>query len=215
MGPAKHTVSVEALKELPQAISDPIAVFHSARPESPNAFVIMTELKDINGDTVVAAIHLSRRIAHHEVNHIAGLYGKNRKKWFGEEAEAGRLRYINKEKAVKWSQSVGQLFLPKEVTRSGSKTSVLTERDFVKPDHDEGISFKKGSFKQQVRDEYEGQQLYQREKGESLDRIQTPEFKESEQEIRNLLAKKIKPADGHRIESRDERGESTEKRERR
>lgn len=132
----KHGIAVDTLKQIPSQLHDPIMVFDSAT--EPNSLVVMTELKDTKGKTIIAAIHLSKQYGRHEVNNVASIYGKDRNRWFSEQIEKGRLRYINEIKASNWFMTLG-LQLPKvRGTIQGSKIRILTEKDFVKPEIDEG-----------------------------------------------------------------------------
>lgn len=53
----KHDISLDEIKNLPQAVADPIMVFKSVTV--PNAFVILTELTDKSGNSVVSAMHMN------------------------------------------------------------------------------------------------------------------------------------------------------------
>ena len=65
------------------------------------------------------------------VNDIASVYGKDKENFFVKEIEAGRLRYLDKEKSRKWAQSAG-LYLPGEATLlAASDKTILSEEDLV------------------------------------------------------------------------------------
>ena len=132
----KHgRITLSQLQSLPSYLSRPIAVFESK--SHGNSFVVMMEMKDKDGDTVVAAIHIEKQKGKNVVNDIASVYGKDSNEFFVNEAKAGRIRYLDENKSRDWSQSSG-LYLPTESDLiAASKSKVLTERDVVK---DESVS---------------------------------------------------------------------------
>ena len=88
-------------------------VFKSAT--TPNAYVILTEMTDKNGDSVVTAMHLNKQNGFNFVNRIASVYGKEHiGNFVTKQADAGNLLYVDKNKSQQWSQSRG-LRLPKLV----------------------------------------------------------------------------------------------------
>ncbi|MDR0515417.1 MAG: hypothetical protein LBH25_00020 [Fibromonadaceae bacterium] len=88
-----HPFDLSEVKDLPQAIQDPIMIFDSkTRADSK---VILTELKS-NGVNFVVAMEMSRKKGSIEVNSIRSIYPKdNIAHWI----EDGLLKYENKEKA--------------------------------------------------------------------------------------------------------------------
>jgi len=130
----KHGIPVDAIKQLPEQLIDPVMVFDSATVE--NSLVIMTELQH-EGKTIIAAIHLSRQSGRHVVNDIASIYGKDDDSWFKRQIDNGLLRYVNKEKSRRWFMTRG-LQLPKvRGTSRDSKYTILFDTDIVKPTEDE------------------------------------------------------------------------------
>jgi hypothetical protein len=126
----KHgRIGIQELMDLPLYLDRPIMVFDSKA--HPGALVVMTEIVDADGDTVVTAIHLAKAKRHHVVNDIASVYGKDSTGFFLREIGAGRLRYIDKNKSRRWAQSAG-LYLPGEAFPSATKKILLTEEDLVK-----------------------------------------------------------------------------------
>lgn len=130
----KHGIHPDTLRKLPSHLLSPVMVFDSAT--EPGTLVVMTGLKDQKGHTIVAALHPSRRYGRHEVHILASFYGKDRNRWFVEQVEAGRLRYIDKKRASDWLMTLG-LQLPKvRGTNQGSNSNILTDEDFVKENRD-------------------------------------------------------------------------------
>ena len=72
----KHpTITPEILNTLPEALVDPIAVFKSDNPKTPNNKVIFTE-HEIDGKPVIAAIEFSSQRGGMAVNAIRSVYEK-------------------------------------------------------------------------------------------------------------------------------------------
>ena len=130
----KHKLSLEDLKKIPVQLNDPIMVFESeSHPQT--SFVIMTEITDQDGDTVIVAIHLDKQVGRHVVNDIASIYGKDEDRWFQNQILKGNLKYTDKERSRKWLMTRG-LYLPKVrgvIYSSGNK--ILSKDDLVKPQY--------------------------------------------------------------------------------
>ena len=125
----KHSISLDELKQLPQAIADPIMTFKSATVN--NAYVILTELTDKHGNDVVVAMHLGRKRGFNIVNNIASVYGKENIGIFvKEQINLGNLKYIDKNKSHDWLRSRG-LQLPKLNTNHDFNNSILQKEDIV------------------------------------------------------------------------------------
>jgi hypothetical protein len=135
----------DLLKQIPGALTDPIAVF--ASKTVPNSLVAMLELTDENGATVVGALHLDYTQHGYTVNKLASVYGKDdisttpptpRNEWFIEELTSNRLRYLDTKKISRWLPDTGLrlpqglengTFLP--LTIESLSQSVPTEADLV------------------------------------------------------------------------------------
>ena len=125
----KHDVALESIRKLPKNIADPVMVLKS--DTVPNAFVILTEMDDLNGRPIVAALHLNKKKNRLDVNRITSIYGRNRIKYFLEEQAAkGNIRYINKIKSQNWSTSRG-LKLPKLVQSNPDNNIILYKENIV------------------------------------------------------------------------------------
>ncbi len=143
----KHNIAIDTIKNLPQAITDPIMVFSSDTVD--NAFVILTELTDINGNDVIVAMHLSRGDKHHNINRISSVYGKdNIENFVNAQIKKGNLKYADNKKSLLWSQSRG-LQLPKLAdTNSGSTDIILQKDNIVNKNSNVGEITRTESFKQ-------------------------------------------------------------------
>lgn len=90
----KHGFKLEELRNLPEAVANPIAVFEGSVP---NSHAILTELKT-NGENILATISIGKG-SDIDFNIITSAYGKdggNIQKWINE----GKGLYFNKEKAL-------------------------------------------------------------------------------------------------------------------
>ncbi len=133
----KHkTVTLQDVKDIPPAIIDPIAVIESAPSATHSGKLILTEMQDENGASIIVPVHLDYEgkaaIAGTDaVNKIASVYPmaetKGKKKgmpkndWFRNQALEGRLLYINTDKAAQWFERTG-VSLTDGVDLSGVKT---------------------------------------------------------------------------------------------
>ena len=119
------------VKQIPRAIADPIAIFESKSEGKHEAKVVLTEIKDSNGASVITAFHLDydgKSKGH--INKLASSYGKDAKvkdgivpnnAWFADQVQDGRLLYIDKNKAVQWQNQTGVQIIPEQLP-DGVKT---------------------------------------------------------------------------------------------
>lgn len=125
----KHGISIDEIKNIPQAMTDPIMVFKSATVN--NSFVVLTELTDKSGNDVIAALHLNRFENRLKINRIASVYGKdNIKNYVETQIEMGNLKYIDDKKSQEWSTSRG-LYLPKLVQSNPDNNNITHKSDIV------------------------------------------------------------------------------------
>ena len=126
---SKHDIDLSEIKRLPQSIAEPIMIFKSAT--TPNAYVILTEISDKNGNSVVAALHLNRMQYRINVNRIASVYGKeNVENFVRKQTEAGNLIFADKNKSQQWSTIRG-LQLPKMVQSIADNNNISQNDDIV------------------------------------------------------------------------------------
>ncbi|WP_340575234.1 LPD38 domain-containing protein, partial [Escherichia coli] len=113
----EHFVSVETLADLPQLLTDPVAVMRS-KTES-DALVSLIQATDTKGNPVIVAIHTYvKGDGFAEINKIASVYGKDKRRALQDQLDTSLL-YLNKEKAAEWLHAVG-LQLPEANTINGS-----------------------------------------------------------------------------------------------
>ena len=100
---AQHPeLNIDALKELPAEIADPIAVFQSQ--QIPNAVVVLTEIQTENGN-VIAAIHFDiRNKKGFLVNDIRSIHGRPDRQIVNF-VKNGMTRYVNTKRAPYWLKS--------------------------------------------------------------------------------------------------------------
>jgi len=136
---SKHGLSSEVLKKIPAALADPIMVFKSDLKAKGESLVVMLDLTDDDGATIIAALHLDvvpgRNM--YAINRLASVYGKkdaveNRDAWFVEQMEKGNAKYINKKKSSQWFGRASFFFTGGANLESFITQSVATEADLVK-----------------------------------------------------------------------------------
>lgn len=114
----KHAGEIDPaiLKQLPKALSDPLMIFNNrySGKTGGDRKIIMVDLKDKNGATIVVPFELSvdNKQGKYQINQMLSTFGKSDKKtgvprsnWFAEQLEAGRLVYVNKNKTAEWISS--------------------------------------------------------------------------------------------------------------
>lgn len=141
----KHAgdMTPEIMKQLPRALTDPIMIFKSyTGPNGEERRVVVVDLKDNNGATIVVPFELkvtTRR--NYEINRIASVYGKTKKKskspsyeWFSSQLDEGNLLYVNRKKAInEILQRSPNWPMPEEkVDNLLSAPNVANEEDLVK-----------------------------------------------------------------------------------
>lgn len=142
----KHAgdMTPEIMKQLPRALTNPIMIFKSyAGPNGEERRVVVVDLKDSNGATIVVPFELKATNTERRyiVNRITSVYGKTGKKtrapsyeWFGRQLENGSLLYANRKKAInEILQRSPNWLIPKEkVDNLLSAPNVANEEDLVK-----------------------------------------------------------------------------------
>lgn len=126
----RHNAHVEmsrsVLKQIPEALADPIAIF---RDERRDAFVFMLDVVDDAGNTVVVPVVFNAHGRNAEINLATTAYGKENKLWFATQSQNDAVVYANSKKMRRWNTSSGSNSLRGS---NASGRSVLTEADLVK-----------------------------------------------------------------------------------
>lgn len=139
----KHTdITPDIMKQIPRALTDPMMIFSTYSGKNGEVRkVIVLELKDKNGATIVVPMELERMSDGYKVNRMTSTYGKTDRKtgepsyeWFKKQLEAGNLEYANRKKATDWiSTEQPDWLIPKEkVDNLLSAPNVANEEDLVK-----------------------------------------------------------------------------------
>ena len=139
----KHTdITPDIMKQIPRALTDPMMIFSTYSGKNGEVRkVIVLELKDENGATIVVPMELEHMSDGYKVNRMTSTYGKTDRKtgepsyeWFKKQLEAGDLEYANRKKAIDWiSTEQPDWLIPKEkVDNLLSAPNVANEEDLVK-----------------------------------------------------------------------------------
>ena len=139
----KHAdITPDIMKQIPRALTDPMMIFSTYSGKNGEARkVIVLELKDENGATIVVPMELEHMSDGYKVNRMTSTYGKTDRKtgepsyeWFKKQLEAGNLEYVNRKKATDWiSTEQPDWLIPKEkVDNLLSAPNVANEEDLVK-----------------------------------------------------------------------------------
>lgn len=140
-------MTADVMKQLAEAIADPIMVFRSATQSESLVFVL--DVRDAVGDPVIASVVFDAESGSQKaiINIATGAYGKDRPRWFKTQVKEGRLLYVNTIKIKHWNS---HRVNPNEKTNASSEgqkpspgpipfvklsdlltRSVLTEADLV------------------------------------------------------------------------------------
>lgn len=139
----KHAdITPDIMKQIPRALTDPMMIFSTYSGKNGEVRkVIVLELKDENGATIVVPMELEHMSDGYKVNRMTSTYGKTDRKtgepsyeWFKKQLEAGNLEYVNRKKATDWiSTEQPDWLIPKEkVDNLLSAPNVANEEDLVK-----------------------------------------------------------------------------------
>lgn len=139
----KHTdITPDIMKQIPRALTDPMMIFSTYSGKNGEVRkVIVLELKDENGATIVVPMELEHMSDGYKVNRMTSTYGKTDRKtgepsyeWFKKQLEAGNLEYVNRKKATDWiSTEQPDWLIPKgKVDNLLSAPNVANEEDLVK-----------------------------------------------------------------------------------
>lgn len=120
-------ISKRVLKQIPEALTDPIAIFRDDRRES--TYLFMLDLKAENNQNVVVAVKFNDPGRHAEINLAKTSWGPDKTLYFPLQEQNNAVVYANKEKISRWNKSSGIYSLRGS---NDSGVSVKTEADLVK-----------------------------------------------------------------------------------
>lgn len=94
-------MTADLLKQIPQQINNPVAVFKNTKDGSPNnSYVVLTELQGTNGNPVISAIHANKTERGLEFHRIASVYGRNESSnYLTNMVKHSEVRFVDKQKA--------------------------------------------------------------------------------------------------------------------
>ena len=128
--PSHHVhpeISKRVLKQIPEALTDPIAIFRDDRRE--NTYLFMLDLKAENNQNVVVAVKFNGPGRHAEINLAKTSWGPENTLYFPLQEQNNALVYANSQKISRWNKSSG-IYSLRGSNDSGA--SVKTEADLVK-----------------------------------------------------------------------------------
>ena len=120
-------ISKRVLKQIPEALTDPIAIFRDDRRE--NTYLFMLDLKAENNQNVVVAVKFNGPGRHAEINLAKTSWGPENTLYFPLQEQNNALVYANSQKISRWNKSSG-IYSLRGSNASGA--SVKTEADLVK-----------------------------------------------------------------------------------
>lgn len=120
-------ISKRVLKQIPEALTDPIAIFRDDRRE--NTYLFMLDLKAENNQNVVVAVKFNGPGRHAEINLAKTSWGPENTLYFPLQEQNNALVYANSQKINRWNKSSGIYSLRGS---NDSGVSVKTEADLVK-----------------------------------------------------------------------------------
>lgn len=130
----RHGVTLDMLKQIPEAMVDPIAIFDSSSEKGKGDVVFMLELKDKQGRTVVVPVALQGAGQNRKtINIVKSAYGKGGQspavQWFLDQAKKNA-RYVNGQKYEHWQEDSGVQFSSGYANVHGN--TIYTDADLVK-----------------------------------------------------------------------------------
>jgi hypothetical protein len=127
-----HGLTERQLNHLPEALTEPLAVFDSER--APGTLVAMLDM-EANGEPVMVALHPNRKIGRVEVNRMASAYARGDRSVYRRWTKQGLLRYLTRERPESGTTSLLAGNRVREVVhqiRGAAKKRVPSERNVVK-----------------------------------------------------------------------------------
>jgi hypothetical protein len=118
--PKGHGITLEQMKSLPEQIADPVAVFKS---NTSGGIIVLTDMKDVNGEYVIVAVHIGKQSGRRTVNDIASVHGRpdaDFSRWMS----SGSLLYFNPKKNPASPMGLSLQLLRRDPSWRGSSTIV-------------------------------------------------------------------------------------------
>lgn len=128
----KHgdSITLDMVKDIVPKLANPIAIFEDSENASQHGKVVLIDMKDKNGASVIVPVvqdgdNLRIASAYSQAETRGKKKGQPKNQWFRNAVLDGRLLYINTEKAEQWAQDTGvALIEPGENIPEGVKTQL-------------------------------------------------------------------------------------------
>ena len=133
----KHGLGISALRNLPQALSEPVFVFRSRE----NTIGVLTELQNDEGQNLFVAVELAahKRMGHQvlEINDVLSIHGREIRNIIEPIAENNTLQWVDKEKGLRWLSSAksNSQAIANEVLITAVKIVTNFENPKIKPEN--------------------------------------------------------------------------------
>ena len=126
----RHSVPMAVIEQLPEHLSDPVAVFQSAtHPDE--SITVFIDAKDAGGDPVMLALRMDIQRDRARVNSIRSIYGKENMGAVASWIREGRTLYHHTKKSPELVRLLRVQFPASGSPIRGSEARVLTESDIV------------------------------------------------------------------------------------
>ena len=170
-------MTADLLKQIPQQINNPVAVFKNTKEGSPNnSYVVLTELQGTNGNPVISAIHANKTERGLEFHRIASVYGRNESSnYLTNMVKYSEVRFVDKQKARRINHTL-QLLADDTLNELFNKASV------VKSD---------GSVNTLNPEIQHAQDIIRKTFGEAAEHIEVTTFANPPKDVKNLITSDV------------------------
>lgn len=170
-------MTADLLKQIPQQINNPVAVFKNTKEGSPNnSYVVLTELQGTNGNPVISAIHANKTERGLEFHRIASVYGRNESSnYLTNMVKHSEVRFVDKQKARRINHTL-QLLADDTLNELFDRASV------VKSD---------GSVNTLNPEIQHAQDIIRKTFGKAAEHIEVTTFANPPKDVRNLITSDV------------------------
>lgn len=170
-------MTADLLKQIPQQINNPVAVFKNTKEGSPNnSYVVLTELQGTNGNPVISAIHANKTERGLEFHRIASVYGRNESSnYLTNMVKYSEVRFVDKQKARRINHTL-QLLADDTLNELFNRASV------VKSD---------GSVNTLNPEIQHAQDIIRKTFGKAAEHIEVTTFANPPKEVKNLITSDV------------------------
>ena len=170
-------MTADLLKQIPQQINNPVAVFKNTKEGTPNnSYVVLTELQGTNGNPVISAIHANKTERGLEFHRIASVYGRNESSnYLTNMVKHSEVRFVDKQKARRINHTL-QLLADDTLNELFDRASV------VKSD---------GSVNTLNPEIQHAQDIIRKTFGKAAEHIEVATFANPPKDVRNLITSDV------------------------